>query len=70
LLPEPLRQRYGLSWPTWEEQVFRVAVLATQLAIPWLPSAVRFFPHAREAWRREATSTLRGTPAASHAAVV
>jgi uncharacterized protein (DUF2236 family) len=70
LLPEPLRQRYGLSWPTWEEQVFRVAVLATQLAIPWLPSAVRFFPHAREAWRREATSTLRGTPAASRAAVV
>ncbi|MCX8073566.1 MAG: DUF2236 domain-containing protein [Candidatus Binatia bacterium] len=53
LLPEVLRQRYGFAWSSWQEQLFRAAVMAGQLALPWLPGFARYFPHARQGWQRE-----------------
>lgn len=53
MLPEVLRNRYDFPWSWWHEQVFRSVVTAVQLALPWLPAEVRYFAHARTAWRRE-----------------
>lgn len=62
LLPEAIRRRYGYSWSAWQEHLFRAAVLTTQLALPWLPEALRYFPAARRGWQREGTA---GAPLAA-----
>ena len=49
LLPPELRELYGYTWSGTCETLMRAEVTATRLLIPWLPGAVRFFPHARRA---------------------
>lgn len=60
LLPEPIRARYGYPWLSWQEQLFRLGVLATSVALPWLPDLVRYFPQARRAWVRESVGQSIG----------
>jgi uncharacterized protein (DUF2236 family) len=53
LLPEPVRRLYGYEWSVWQEHLLRGMVTATELAIPLLPAALRYFPQARQALSRE-----------------
>lgn len=64
LLPEPIRARYGYLWLPWQEHLFRAGVLATAVALPWLPAVVRYFPQARRGWAREALHEPAAEPQA------
>lgn len=63
LLPEVVRQRYGFDWPAWQKHAFRTLVLSAQIALPWVPARLRYFPQAQAAWIREtAIGELPGRP--------
>ena len=49
LLPEPVRDAYGLPWDARRERVLGAVAGAARAAGPLLPDAIRRWPHAREA---------------------
>jgi uncharacterized protein (DUF2236 family) len=44
LLPERIREQYGLAWNPRRERVFRLAMRVTRLTYPWVPRRVRQLP--------------------------
>ncbi|WP_181036402.1 oxygenase MpaB family protein [Arthrobacter sp. B1805] len=57
VLPPALREAYGLRWRRRERVCFAVVRCASQLAVPLLPTRVRYWPHYLVARRR-----VRATP--------
>ena len=47
LLPAAIRQRYGYSWGPLRERALDATAIALRAGVPWLPSLLRHFPHAR-----------------------
>ena len=47
LLPLVMRQRYGYSWGPLRERALDATAAAVRTGVPWLPSLLRHFPHAR-----------------------
>ena len=52
LLPERLRNAYGLSWNERREKVFRLFAKAVRHSLPFLPKTLRVVPNARAAEKR------------------
>jgi uncharacterized protein (DUF2236 family) len=52
LLPEELREAYGLAWRRRERLLFAVVRTAIRVVRPLLPGPVRFWPHYRLARQR------------------
>lgn len=44
LLPERIREQYGLAWSPRRERVFRAAMRVTRLTYPWVPRRARQLP--------------------------
>jgi uncharacterized protein (DUF2236 family) len=63
LLPEPIRRGYGLPWGPRQERSLALLAGAIRTAVPLLPDALRRWPHARDADRRD--STPRREPVAA-----
>ena len=49
LLPQGLRDAYGLSWSAREEKIFRLLVVAVRRVLPLVPGPLRTVPNARAA---------------------
>jgi len=49
LLPEKLRNGYGLSWSQRREKTFSTLAFMMRAAIPWIPARLRVVPNARRA---------------------
>lgn len=61
LLPERVREMYGLPWGPAQETLLRMADASVRFMVPRLPPAARYFPQYRRAARRvENTSVARG----------
>ena len=54
LLPEPLREGYGLTWGGLRDRGLGAAALATRAMLPFVPTVLRRWPGARAAQRRAA----------------
>jgi uncharacterized protein (DUF2236 family) len=52
LLPEKLRQGFGLAWGRPERLAFRAAALSAWASVKLLPASMRYWPHYRVAARR------------------
>ncbi|MEM3087274.1 MAG: oxygenase MpaB family protein [Halobacteria archaeon] len=52
LLPERVREMYGLPWGPVQEAVLRMADESIRFMVPRMPPAVRYFPQYRRAVRR------------------
>jgi uncharacterized protein (DUF2236 family) len=52
LLPERLRNAYGLSWNERREKIFRLVAKAVRYSRPLLPRPLRIVPNARSAEKR------------------
>jgi uncharacterized protein (DUF2236 family) len=52
LLPERIREAYGLAWDAQHERIFAALAAGIRTAVPVLPDAWRRWPHARDADRR------------------
>ncbi|WP_344658859.1 oxygenase MpaB family protein [Catenulispora subtropica] len=44
LLPERIREQYGLAWSPRRERAFRLAMRLTRLTYPWVPRRIRQLP--------------------------
>ena len=51
LLPEKLRDAYGLKWHPQREKRLALAAGAIRLFLPWVPSPLRIVPNARKSER-------------------
>ena len=49
LLPPPLRRGYGLSWSMPKAAALRAAAASVRVLLPFVPDALRLWPHARAA---------------------
>lgn len=47
LLPQPIREIYGMEWSSKRQQLFDLSAAAMRLAIPRLPASLRMFPITR-----------------------
>jgi uncharacterized protein (DUF2236 family) len=52
LLPGPVREAFGLPWTARDGRRFSAFAMSSRAAMPFLPFAVRFWPHYRTAMRR------------------
>jgi uncharacterized protein (DUF2236 family) len=52
LLPQPLREGYGLRWSRFWDRGLAAAALASRTALPFVPDVLRRWPGARAAQRR------------------
>jgi uncharacterized protein (DUF2236 family) len=52
LLPEPLREQYGMSWGRFERAAFGLCRHVMPLVLAVMPRRIRFLPPARTAYRR------------------
>jgi uncharacterized protein (DUF2236 family) len=46
LLPERIREQYGLAWNPRRERLFQLAMRVTRLTYPWVPQRIRQLPMA------------------------
>lgn len=58
LLPERVRELYGLPWSPARERAFRAEIRMARIANKGLPARIRLFPQAREAFRRIASARV------------
>jgi len=49
LLPERLREGYGLNWDARKEKRFRWLVKTIRVSLPFVPRPLRIVPNARSA---------------------
>jgi uncharacterized protein (DUF2236 family) len=52
LLPEPVREGYGLAWGPRDDRLLAIVAGTIRPTLPFLPDALRRWPHARDADRR------------------
>lgn len=52
LLPEKLREGYGLKWTARKEKKLVLLAGAIRASLPWLPAPIRIVPNARAAEKR------------------
>ena len=60
LLPEALREGYGLRWTVPRQRLLRASEAAARTVVPRLPGLLRRWPQARAAERRAAESPSEG----------
>ena len=53
LLPQPIREIYGLEWSTWRQRAFDLSTLGMQTVIPRLPMSLRVLPITRRLMQGE-----------------
>ena len=56
LLPDKLRNDYGLSWSPRKEKLFLTIAAVIRAVIPWMPARLRIVPNARKAERARSGS--------------
>jgi uncharacterized protein (DUF2236 family) len=52
LLPEPLREAYGLTWSARKERIFQILARSVRCVLPFVPGPARIVPHARAAEKK------------------
>jgi uncharacterized protein (DUF2236 family) len=57
LLPPPLREAFGLRWNAPRARAFDALAATSRMAVPRLPAAVRYWPHARAGRQNAGVST-------------
>jgi uncharacterized protein (DUF2236 family) len=53
LLPQPVREIYGLEWSESQQRIFDSAAHATRLVVPRMPTTLRELPITRRLMRGE-----------------
>ncbi|HEX2930369.1 MAG TPA: oxygenase MpaB family protein, partial [Candidatus Binatia bacterium] len=56
LLPDKLRNDYGLSWSPRKEKLFLTIAAVIRAVIPWMPARLCIVPNARKAERARSGS--------------
>ena len=55
LLPQPVREIYGLEWDTKRQKVFDMLAIGISSTYPYLPNKLRVFPITRKMMRQKET---------------
>jgi len=61
LLPQPLREAYGLTWNERKEKIFGILTKSIRRLLPLAPGQLRIVPNARAAEKKKARRTWPGT---------